>query len=237
MEPNQLSYIGGLTAATQGDDASVAVTLASSIRERDWELTQLHYTSIVAAFEDTGSWEAATSYLCEAQAHGFLECSMTRQSVDLHSIRAVGAAQTVLRQWLRGLRDHYLVCFNDLPETCTVVTGWGRHSKVIGQSPVKARICSLLAALESPFVVPADNPGCLEASGDEVARWLLEGEVKSLFQFLGGDKKAWHRNFAPGSTISPGAAAIPTTAAARSEESAAPAPTDMVPWRSRASAT
>ena len=197
VKRNQLSYLGGLSAATQGDDAEVALSLASAIRSEDWELSPLHYATIVAAFEDTGSWDAATAYLCEAQAQGYLECAMTVSTVDLHSIRQAGCAQTLLRQWLRGLRGHGLVYFNDLPETLTVVTGWGRHSKVIGQSPVKGRICSLLAALDSPFEVPADNPGCLEASGEDVYKWLVQSELHSLLQFVGGDKTKWRRNFAP----------------------------------------
>ena len=85
----------------------------------------------------------------------------------------------------------------DLPDQIQVVTGWGKHSTVFGYSPVKERVLALLGGLNSPFIVPEYNIGCVVAERGEVRAWLVRGELLSLVRFLGGNRAALRRNFNP----------------------------------------
>ncbi|CAI5500786.1 unnamed protein product [Closterium sp. Naga37s-1] len=62
---------------------------------------------------------------------------------------------------------------NPLPRLLNVLTGWGRHSKVVGTSVIKAQVEACLSALASPFRSSASNGGRLSASGPAVTRWLI----------------------------------------------------------------
>ena len=59
-----------------------------------------------------------------------------------------------------------------LPATLEVVTGWGKGSRVTGESEVKDAVTAFLAGLGSPFEAPSDNPGRLEAKRTAVGEWL-----------------------------------------------------------------
>ena len=85
----------------------------------------------------------------------------------------------------------------DLPDQIQVVTGWGKHSTVFGYSPVKERVLALLGGLNSPFIVPEYNIGCVVAERGEVRAWLVRDELLSLVRFLGGNRAALRRNFNP----------------------------------------
>jgi hypothetical protein len=85
----------------------------------------------------------------------------------------------------------------DLPDQIQVVTGWGKHSTVFGYSPVKERVLALLSGLNSPFIVPEYNIGCVVAERGDVRAWLVRDELLSLVRFLGGNRAALRRNFNP----------------------------------------
>lgn len=59
-----------------------------------------------------------------------------------------------------------------LPERVVIVTGWGKHSREAGKAVVRDALCELLRALESPFVIDRQNPGCLTANCSAVRKWL-----------------------------------------------------------------
>jgi hypothetical protein len=65
-----------------------------------------------------------------------------------------------------------------LPSKFSVVTGWGRHSKVKGNSDVKEAVVEHLKTHGSPFELT--NPGLLEADGPAVQAWLgaMQRDVK-----------------------------------------------------------
>ena len=52
------------------------------------------------------------------------------------------------------------------------MTGWGKHSKVAGDSVVKREVEAQLVDLESPFRVCRDNGGRFVAPGTLVGSWL-----------------------------------------------------------------
>ena len=57
---------------------------------------------------------------------------------------------------------------------CSVLTGWGKHSKVIGDSTLRRAIESLLINMGAPFEVAKCNIGRFTSPGPVVTAWLKE---------------------------------------------------------------
>jgi hypothetical protein len=79
---------------------------------------------------------------------------------------SAGAAQVALTLWLEAIAGQPA----SVPARLTVVTGQGNHKA--GESEVKDAVVAFLEALDSPFQIPKENPGRLEADGAAVSAWL-----------------------------------------------------------------
>jgi pentatricopeptide repeat protein len=180
----------------------VALAIFETMRARDVAPDAVTYNALVSTFEECGEWEQATTWLETALDAKMFNCFVGDGTVDLHHMRSPGTVQTILRFYLRNLRTKALVDKQKLPRELKVITGWGRHSVVTGYSPVKERTVLLLQALNSPFLVPDNNPGLLVAEGDLVYKWLVKEEIVSLLRFVSGNGHAWRRNFSP-ETVDP----------------------------------
>jgi len=175
-----------------------ALQILDDMKASGCEPDGITYNALISTFEECGQWEQATDWLEVAQTRGLFKCTKTRGAeLDLHHVRSAGTAQTILRWHLKTLRTTALVDRQRLPSELKLITGWGKHSTVTGQSPVKDRVVQLLAAIKSPFEMPEDNIGCLVASGELVHQWLVKDEIMSLIRFLSGNGREWRRNFAP----------------------------------------
>ena len=62
----------------------------------------------------------------------------------------------------------------------SILTGWGRHSKVAGESIVKKAVESHLLAIGAPFQVAKYNEGRLISTGHVVGEWLLDAGTLEL---------------------------------------------------------
>lgn len=56
----------------------------------------------------------------------------------------------------------------------SILTGWGKHSKVVGAAPLKRAIEALLKSIGAPFEVEKCNIGRFTSRGSVVAAWLRE---------------------------------------------------------------
>eukprot|EP00850_Spirogloea_muscicola_P022698 SM000307S11695 [mRNA] locus=s307:21016:26353:- [translate_table: standard] len=96
--------------------------------------------------------------------------SQQEAGLDLHLL-SVGAALAMLHAWLLDL--HALtVEGREVPRLLSILTGWGKHSKVLGDSTVKRAVEELLAAAASPFHVAKYNEGRIVSSGSAATVWL-----------------------------------------------------------------
>ncbi|XP_024394380.1 uncharacterized protein [Physcomitrium patens] len=97
--------------------------------------------------------------------------------LDLHLL-SVNVAQVMLVSWLSEMES---TCIKeDTPyEQVTVITGWGRRSKIEGDSPLKAAVTARLVSMNSPFRIPRENAGRLVAPVDQVCRWLSTERLSS----------------------------------------------------------
>lgn len=63
----------------------------------------------------------------------------------------------------------------------SILTGWGKHSKVVGDSALKRAVEALLTGMGAPFRLAKCNIGRFISSGPVVAAWLREsGTLKLL---------------------------------------------------------
>ncbi|GFZ13647.1 s uncoupled 1 [Actinidia rufa] len=70
---------------------------------------------------------------------------------------------------------------HELPKFLSILTGWGKHSKVVGDGALKRAIVKLLDGMGAPFRVAECNIGRFISTGALVAAWLREsGTLKVL---------------------------------------------------------
>lgn len=63
----------------------------------------------------------------------------------------------------------------------SILTGWGKHSKVVGDGTLRRAIEALLTGMGAPFRVANCNLGRFISTGAVVAAWLKEsGTLKVL---------------------------------------------------------
>jgi hypothetical protein len=130
------------------------------------------YNPLLSVLWECGHRAKAIELFVEASEAGvYPQGDRTLGKPALHEL-SKGAALTSLTLWL----DEMAALTSDggvgLPGIFEVVTGWGKGSRVTGESEVKDAVTAYLADLGSPFDFPSDNPGCLEAQRDAVGEWL-----------------------------------------------------------------
>lgn len=88
-------------------------------------------------------------------------------------LEGLGSSQAVMRTvlWLAEHRRR-LIEGHALANTVVLVTSRGRHVPVNGALEGRQAVAAVLERLGAPFAVSTRRPGCLAASGQELARWL-----------------------------------------------------------------
>lgn len=71
----------------------------------------------------------------------------------------------------------------------SILTGWGKHSKVVGDCALKRAIEALLGGMGSPFRVATSNIGRFISPGPVVAAWIRESNTPNLL-LLQDDRRA-----------------------------------------------
>ncbi|CAN6301553.1 unnamed protein product, partial [Urochloa humidicola] len=92
--------------------------------------------------------------------------------LDLH-LMSCGAAQAMVHAWLLNVRS---IVFEGraMPEFLSILTGWGKHSKVAGSSTLRRVIEALLLSIGAPFQVERFNIGRFVLPSAVVAAWMRE---------------------------------------------------------------
>lgn len=63
----------------------------------------------------------------------------------------------------------------------SILTGWGKHSKVVGDGALRRAVGALLTSMGAPFEIAKCNLGRFISTGPLVAAWLKEsGTLKVL---------------------------------------------------------
>lgn len=172
----------------------VAHGLLMGFRERVWghaqelfdEVTRMD-SSTASAFYNAltdmlwhfGQKQGAQLVVLEGKRRHVWENAWRESCLDLHLMSA-GAAQAMLLAWLLSIRS-ILFEGRQLPRLLSILTGWGKHSKIAGNSTLKRVVEVLLVGIGAPFQVAKHNEGRFTSTGTLVGAWLRElGTLKLL---------------------------------------------------------
>lgn len=62
----------------------------------------------------------------------------------------------------------------------SILTGWGKHSKVVGDGALRRAVEALLRGMDVPFHLSKCNMGRFTSSGSVVSTWLREAATLKL---------------------------------------------------------
>jgi len=159
-----------------------ASRLFDEIARMDYATGAAFYNALTDVLWHFGQREGAQKVVVAAKRRQVWENAWWRSEqqfcLDLH-LMSVGAAQAMLHVWLLDLRD--LVWEgHDLPRVLSILTGWGKHSKVAGFSTVKRAVELRLQEIKAPFQVGRYNEGRLVCAGHIVRAWLGDPRTSKL---------------------------------------------------------
>ncbi|KAI3875802.1 hypothetical protein MKX03_023725 [Papaver bracteatum] len=94
--------------------------------------------------------------------------------LDLHGMH-LGTAYVILLEWMDVLKSRFRGGGDSvvIPAEIRVVCGLGKHSSVIGKSPIKALVSEMMVRLKSPMRIGRKNDvGSFVGKGKAVRDWL-----------------------------------------------------------------
>ncbi|MQL78539.1 hypothetical protein Taro_010972 [Colocasia esculenta] len=150
-------------------DSSTAAGFYNALTDMLWHFGQRRGTQLVV-FEGRrrNVWENTWSDSC----------------LDLH-LMSSGAAQAMVHAWLLDIRSTVFEG-RELPDLLSILTGWGKHSKVAGASTVRRAVGLLLASIGSPFHAERFNMGRFVSQGAKVSAWLRESGTLDMLTLRDG---------------------------------------------------
>ncbi|KAL2650116.1 hypothetical protein R1flu_018244 [Riccia fluitans] len=159
-----------------------AELLFNQIAFMDYATAAAFYNALTDVLWHFGQREGAQKVAVAAKRRRVWENAWWRSDqqfcLDLH-LMSVGAAQAMLHVWLLDIRA--LVWEgHELPRFLSILTGWGKHSKVAGASAVKKAVETRLMEIGAPFQVAKYNEGRLISAGRVVYAWLRDAKTLPL---------------------------------------------------------
>ncbi|KAM7277173.1 hypothetical protein ACFE04_019039 [Oxalis oulophora] len=156
-----------------------AQSLFHEIHQMDHSDSSAFYNALTDLLWHFGQKRGAQLVVLEGKRRRAWENVWTDSCLDLH-LMSSGAARAMVHEWLLNIRT---VVFEgqELPKLLSILTGWGKHSKVVGDSSLRRAVGTLLAGLGAPFKIAKYNLGRFISPGSVVAAWLKEsGTLKLL---------------------------------------------------------
>ncbi|MCO5578657.1 hypothetical protein L7F22_032501 [Adiantum nelumboides] len=164
----------GLLIGMTSDVWQIARLLFDEVACMDQPTAEAFYNALADILWHFGQRLGAQKVVVEARRRHIWafawQMSQQQYCLDLHSM-SVGAAQAMLHAWLLDMRSTVFEGYK-LPKLVSILTGWGRHSKIPGASIVKRAVESRLLSIGAPFQVAKPNEGRLVSTGPVVGGWL-----------------------------------------------------------------
>ncbi|XP_020581196.1 pentatricopeptide repeat-containing protein At2g31400, chloroplastic [Phalaenopsis equestris] len=136
------------------------------------------YNALTDMLWHYGQRRRAQQVVVEGVQRQVWENAWNEFTLDLH-LMSSGAAQAMVHAWL--LRMSAIVSRGQkLPEIVSILTGWGKHSKVTGASPLRRVIETLLDSIGAPFHMEQFNIGRFVSTGAIAAAWLKESGTVTI---------------------------------------------------------
>lgn len=156
-----------------------AQSLFDEVKLMDSSTASAFYNALTDMLWHFGQKKGAQLVVLEGKRRNVWESVWSDSCLDLH-LMSSGAARAMVHAWLLNIRS---VVFEgrELPKLLSILTGWGKHSKVVGDGTLRRAIEALLAGMGAPFRVAKCNIGRFISTGSVVAAWLKEsGTLKVL---------------------------------------------------------
>ncbi|KAL1542616.1 Pentatricopeptide repeat-containing protein gun1, chloroplastic [Salvia divinorum] len=158
---------------------SQALSLFDEVKRMGSSTASAFYNALTDMLWHFGQKRGAQLVVLEGKRREVWENTWTQSCLDLH-LMSSGAARAMVHTWLLNIRST-LYEGHELPKLLSILTGWGKHSKVVGDGALKRAIEALLVSIGAPFEVAKCNIGRFISTGAVVAAWLREsGTLKVL---------------------------------------------------------
>lgn len=149
-----------------------ALSLFDDVKRMDSPTASAFYNALTDMLWHFGQKRGAQLVVLEGKRRQVWENTWSNACLDLH-LMSSGAARAMVHAWLLNIRS---IVFegHELPKLLSILTGWGKHSKVPGDATLKPAIEALLIGIGAPFELAKCNIGRFISTGPVVAAWLRE---------------------------------------------------------------
>ncbi|XP_010547469.1 PREDICTED: pentatricopeptide repeat-containing protein At2g31400, chloroplastic-like [Tarenaya hassleriana] len=149
-----------------------AQTLFDQVKTMDTSTASAFYNALTDMLWHFGQKQGAQMVVLEGRRRQVWENVWSDSCLDLH-LMSSGAARAMVHAWLLNIRS-IVYRGHELPKLLSILTGWGKHSKVVGDGTLRRAVEALLKGMGAPFRVADCNIGRFISSGSVVAAWLRE---------------------------------------------------------------
>ncbi|KAL8262214.1 hypothetical protein R6Q59_026263 [Mikania micrantha] len=155
-----------------------ALSLFDEVKRMDSSTASAFYNALTDMLWHFGQKRGAQMVVLEGKRRQVWENTWSDSCLDLH-LMSSGAARAMVHAWLLNI---YSIVYegHELPGLLSILTGWGKHSKVVGDCALKRAIETLLGSMGSPFRVATSNIGRFISPGPMVAAWMRESDTPKL---------------------------------------------------------
>ncbi|XP_021770042.1 pentatricopeptide repeat-containing protein At2g31400, chloroplastic-like [Chenopodium quinoa] len=147
-----------------------ALSLFDEVKQLDISTASAFYNALTDVLWHFGQKRGAQLVVLEGKNRNVWENVWSTSCLDLH-LMSSGAARAMVHAWLLNIRSVVLEG-HELPKLLSILTGWGKHSKVVGDGALKRAIEGLLSGIGAPFHLAETNLGRFISQGAAVTTWL-----------------------------------------------------------------
>ncbi|CAH8362699.1 unnamed protein product [Eruca vesicaria subsp. sativa] len=155
-----------------------AQSLFDKVKEMDGSTASAFYNALTDMLWHFGQKRGAQLVALEGRSRQVWENVWSTSCLDLH-LMSSGAARAMVHAWLLNIRS-VVYEGHELPKVMSILTGWGKHSKVVGDGALRPAVEALLRGMDAPFFLSKCNMGRFTSSGSVVATWLRESATLKL---------------------------------------------------------
>lgn len=156
-----------------------ALSLFDEVKQLDTSTASAFYNALTDVLWHFGQKRGAQLVVLEGKNRNVWENVWSTSCLDLH-LMSSGAARAMVHAWLLNIRS-VVLDGHELPKLLSILTGWGKHSKVVGDGALRRAIEGLLNGMGSPFHLAETNIGRFISQGTAVTAWLKKsGTLKVL---------------------------------------------------------
>ncbi|XP_061344222.1 pentatricopeptide repeat-containing protein GUN1, chloroplastic [Gastrolobium bilobum] len=155
-----------------------AQSLFDEIKRMDSSTASAFYNALTDMLWHFGQKRGAQLVVLEGRRRNVWNGDWSDSCLDLH-LMSCGAACAMVHAWLLNIRSVVSEGY-ELPKILNILTGWGKHSKVVGNGTLRRAVETLLDGMGAPFRIAECNLGRFMSPGYVVASWLKESSTLNV---------------------------------------------------------